>query len=95
MSAPRTAIAGAAESERIGEVPELSALGLALDAARRALADAGLTPNDVDGIAATGLALYQPTALAQALGIRPHWVDSTMMGGCSSLIHVRHAAAAR
>ena len=88
------AIVGAAESERIGAVPELSALGLAVDAARRALEDAGLRPADVDGVAMAGLAPYQPTALARALGIEARWLDATMMGGCSSLMHVRHAAAA-
>ncbi len=94
MSAPRAAIAGAAESARLGKVPELSALGLAIDASRRALDDAGLRPADIDGVATAGLTPYQPTALAHALGITPGWVDATMMGGCSSLMHVRHAAAA-
>ena len=43
------AIVGAAESTEIGTVA-LSALGLATDAARRALADCGLTPADVDEV---------------------------------------------
>ncbi len=44
------AIVGAAESTRIGKVPELSSMGLALDAAANALANAGLDAADVDGL---------------------------------------------
>jgi acetyl-CoA acetyltransferase len=86
-----TVIIGAAESERIGTVPELSALQLHADAARRAIADAGLTMADVDGIASAG---NSPIAVAHYLGITPTYVDGTMVGGCSYLLHVRHAAAA-
>ena len=93
MSATSVAIVGAAETAEIGTV-ELSALGLATDAARRALADCGLTPRDVDGIACTGLTPYLPTLVAHSLGIETRWVDATMVGGCSNLVHLRHAAAA-
>ena len=84
-------IIGAAESDRIGTVPELSALQLHAGAARRAVADAGLTMADVDGIASAG---NSPIAVAHYLGITPTYVDGTMVGGCSYLLHVRHAAAA-
>jgi acetyl-CoA acetyltransferase len=86
-----TCIVGAAETGRIGVVPELSALELHADGARRALADAGLTLADVDGVAAAG---QSPIAVAHYLGIRPTYVDATTVGGCSFLLHVRHAAAA-
>ena len=72
------AIVGAAESTRIGKVPELSSMGLALDAAANALADAGLKASDVDGLT-TG---YMPPAnVAQLLGMKPAWVDNTVVGG--------------
>ena len=59
------AIVGAAESTRIGKVPELSSMGLALDAAANALANAGLDAADVDGLT-TG---YMPPGnVAQLLG---------------------------
>jgi acetyl-CoA acetyltransferase len=87
------AVVGAAESAEIGTVA-LSALGLATDAARRALADCGLTPADVDGVASSGLSPYLPTFVAHSLGIEARWVDATMVGGCSNLVHLRHAAAA-
>jgi len=87
------AIVGAAESTEIGTVA-LSALGLATDAARRALADCGLTPADVDGVAISGLNPYLPTIVAHSLGIETRWIDATMVGGCSNLVHLAHAAAA-
>jgi acetyl-CoA acetyltransferase len=89
----RVAIVGAAESAEIGTVA-LSSLGLATDAARRALADCGLTPADVDGVASSGLNPYLPTMVAHSLGIEARWVDATMVGGCSNLVHLGHAAAA-
>jgi acetyl-CoA acetyltransferase len=87
------AIVGAAETAEIGTVA-LSALGLATDAARRALADCGLTPADVDGVASSGLNPYLPTIVAHSLGIEARWTDASMMGGCSNLMHLRHAVAA-
>lgn len=85
------AIVGAAESTEIGTVA-LSSVGLAVDAARRALDDCGLTPRDVDGVAMAGLNPYLPTLLAHSLGIEASWVDATMVGGCSNLVHLAHAA---
>jgi hypothetical protein len=32
--------------------------------------------------------------VAHYLGLTPKWVDGTAVGGCSFMIHVRHAAAA-
>ncbi|MCK4177078.1 thiolase C-terminal domain-containing protein [Aciditerrimonas ferrireducens] len=85
------AIVGAAESERIGVVPDRSALELHVESARLALADAGLGIGDIDGVAAAGIS---PVVVAHALGITPTYVDGTMVGGCSFLVHVRHALAA-
>ncbi len=61
------------------------------ESARLAVADAGLRMSDVDGVAAAGLS---PVVVAQYLGIAPTYVDATSVGGCSFLLHVRHAAAA-
>jgi acetyl-CoA acetyltransferase len=35
-----------------------------------------------------------PQQIAHYLGITPKWVDGTGVGGCSFMLHVRHAAAA-
>jgi len=86
----KIAIAGAAETD-LGALPNLSELDLRADAAHRALADAGLTIRDVDGITS---ATESPIDVAHYLGITPNWYDGTSVGGCSFLVHVRHAAAA-
>ena len=86
------AVVGAAETTRLGVIPELSQLGLHADAALNAMADCGLSPKDIDGIACA--ANETPVHLAHYLGITPTWIDGTAVGGCSFMIHVRHAAAA-
>jgi len=85
------AVVGAAETTRMGKIPDMSVIGLHADAALNTLADAGLTIKDIDGVATAG---ESPTALAHYLGIVPTWVDGTAVGGCSFMLHVRHAAAA-
>lgn len=86
------AVIGAAESSRIGVVPEMSEIMLHADAALHAMADAGLRPSDIDGFACVGSMI--PPQIAAYIGINPRWVDGTGVGGCSFMFHVRHAAAA-
>jgi acetyl-CoA acetyltransferase len=92
MTHPGVIIAGAAETDRLGKIPDQSTLGLHLEAARNAVADAGLTMKDIDGIAT--VAAPGPVQVAHALGIYPDWIDGTGVGGTSFLLHVRHAVAA-
>jgi acetyl-CoA acetyltransferase len=89
---PGVIIAGAAETDEIGRLPNISTLGLHLEAARNAVADAGLTMRDIDGIAT--VSAPGPVQVAHALGIYPDWIDGTGVGGTSFLLHVRHAVAA-
>src|SRR5262247_1789102 len=91
MKPKSVAVVGAAESTQLGVIPGLSQIQLHADAALNALRDAGLSPSDIDGIATAG---ETPTTVAHYLGITPTWVDGTAVGGCSFMIHVRHAAAA-
>ena len=86
------AIVGAAESTRIGAVPDMAQIMLHADAALNAMEDAGLKPGDIDGVACVGPMM--PQQIAHYLGITPKWVDGTGVGGCSFMLHVRHAAAA-
>lgn len=86
------AVVGASETTRIGVVPEMSQIMLHADAALNALVDAGLKPRDIDGLACVGQMM--PQQIAHYLGITPRWVDGTGVGGCSFMLHVRHAAAA-
>ncbi|MGD8418144.1 MAG: thiolase [Pseudomonadales bacterium] len=91
MSLPRIAVVGAAETTELGIIPDMSQLQLHADAALNAFADAGISAKDIDGVATAG---ESPTAVAHYLGISPTWVDGTSVGGCSFMIHVRHALAA-
>ena len=85
------AVVGAAETTELGKIPNMSQQMLHADAALNAMADAGITAKDIDGVATAG---QRPTDLAYYLGITPHWVDGTAVGGCSFMLHVRHAVAA-
>ena len=88
---PRSvAVVGAAETTELGKIPHTSQIQLHADAALNALADAGLTIKDIDGFATAG---ERPTDVAYYLGLVPKWVDGTSVGGCSFMLHVRHAAA--
>ncbi|MFI4933378.1 MAG: thiolase C-terminal domain-containing protein [Caulobacterales bacterium] len=91
MKQKSVAVVGAAETTKMGRIPDVSVIGLHADAALNALADCGLKPSDIDGVATAGEA---PTSIAHYLGITPTWVDGTSVGGCSFMLHVRHAAAA-
>ncbi|MYE46994.1 MAG: thiolase [Chloroflexi bacterium] len=86
----KVAIVGAAETE-LGVLPDRSMIQLHAEAARLALADAGLTEDDVDGVATAGTT---PADISEYLHISPRWVDGTAVGGGSFLMHVGHAAAA-
>ena len=85
------AIVGVAESDEIGTVPNKSSLQHHAEAAHNALADAGLSKNDVNGLLTAG---FSTLATAEYLGIEPGFTDNTSVGGSSFVIHVAHAAAA-
>lgn len=61
--------------------------------ASEALADAGMTLGDVDGLCCIGT-MVSTMELAEYLGIQPTYTDNTMIGGASFETHVEHAAAA-
>lgn len=85
------AIIGAAETDEIGSLPHTAMIELHAQAALNAMRDAGVSPSEVDGIATAG-----PFAMevSHYLGLTPRWLDGTMIGGGSFMLHVRHAAAA-
>lgn len=86
------AIVGAAESD-LGLTGN-SVLGLQTQALLRSLADAGLSLSDVDGLATAGGSRFPATQLADYLGLRPTWTESSMAGGCSFEMHVARAVQA-
>ncbi|MER7203097.1 acetyl-CoA acetyltransferase [Streptomyces sp. CB01635] len=87
----RVAIAGIALSD-CGRVDEATPYALHAQAARRAVADAGLTPDVVDGFAGAGLGILAPVEVAEYLGLKPRWVDSTSVGGSTWEVMAAHAA---
>jgi acetyl-CoA acetyltransferase len=91
MRRNQVAVVGAAETTELGIIPNVSQIQLHADAALNAIADAGLKLSDIDGVAT---AVETPQQIAHYLGIKPTWVDGTSVGGCSFMLHVRHAAAA-
>ena len=86
-----TAITGVA-TFGCGEAPGFTDIELLARAARAAVADAGLTMRDIDGICtASGSATMWPMPVAEYLGIRPRFLDSTMIGGSSFIAHLMPA----
>src|SRR5947208_3711316 len=89
----RVAIVGAALSD-CGRVDTKTAFELHHQAAARALADAGMTKDDVDGLASTGMGLLAPIEIAEYLGLRPNWSESTGVGGAAWEFMAEHAVEA-
>ncbi|WP_181309660.1 acetyl-CoA acetyltransferase [Nocardioides campestrisoli] len=86
------AVAGAAECD-LG-VTGKSILTLQAQAVTRALADAGLTLADVDGLATNGISRFSATQLADYLGVVPTWTDSTFAGGSAFEMYLARATQA-
>jgi len=89
----KTAIVGVAESD-LGYTPDKTFLQLIAQATSRALDDAGLTRNDIDGFFTAGWLTMESIMVAEYLGIKPTYSDSTLSGGSAFEFHVEHAAAA-
>lgn len=89
----RVAIVGAALSD-VGRVDDKSPFHLHQQASARALADAGLEKGDVDGFMSTGMGVLAPVEVAEYMGLKPLWADSTGVGGSTWEFMVEHATAA-
>lgn len=90
----KTAIIGVAESD-FGEAPHLSLTQMHAQAARRAIHDADIDKAGIDGLFTVG-GPSQLFALdiAEYLGLKPRYIDSTAVGGSSWETFVEHAVAA-
>jgi acetyl-CoA acetyltransferase len=86
----RVALAGVALSD-MGRVEGATPYGLLAQASRRALSSSGLTPADIDGFASTALGALAPVDVAEYLGLRPRWLDSTAVGGAAWEVMAAHA----
>ena len=76
------------------DLPDHTVWDIHTEVALGALADAGLSLADVDGVFCDGTAGFGVLTLCDHLGLRPTHVDNTETGGSSYLAHVGHAAAA-
>jgi len=72
-----------------GEAPGFTDMELLARAAHAAVADAGLTMADIDGLAtASATATMWPLPVIEYLGLNPTYIDGTMLGGSSFVAHL-------
>ena len=77
------------------KAPDKSVAQIHAESAIGALADAGLSKDDVDGYFCAGDAPgLGPLAMADYMNLKLKHLDSTDLGGCSYIAHVAHAAEA-
>src|SRR5437763_4825522 len=93
----RYAIVGIGETET-GKLPGVSTLALHLEAIRRALGDAGLRNDQVDGLL-TNQPMHDPmrsysVVVAHAAGITPRYTTDLALGGATPVAMVHHAVMA-
>ena len=89
----RAVIVGVATSD-YPNLPDFSEHQVHAQAAERALADAGLDFGDVDGLATAGFFPMYAVGVCEYLGLHPHHVDETHLGGASFEVLVEHAVTA-
>ncbi len=85
------AIAGVGQAG-LGQAHGFTEMEILVQAAQRAVADAGLTMQDIDGIATASVtATMWAMPVIEHLGIKPTFIDSTMLGGSSFVAHLMPA----
>lgn len=93
----KVAIVGAADTT-VGVVPDIGATGLCVDAALRALKDAGITKDKIDGlITCNSMAepyMYHAEAIAEFLQIFPRYTMTVNAGGGTTFSALHQAASA-
>lgn len=86
-------ITGVAETP-LGEVRDHNELSMVAVAAREAVAEAGLTLRDVDGIFVNYMGEEGSVRVGEYLGIQPRYADSSDLGGAAFEAFIHHAIAA-
>ena len=78
-----------------GEAPGWTEVELTAKAVAAAVHDAGMRLSDVDGLITASASAFMPSLqLAEHLGLRPRFFDTTMVGGASFVGHLLQAAMA-
>jgi len=76
----------------IGDATGFTAIEILADAARKAVIDAGMKMTDIDGLATcSSAASMWSLPVAEYLGLRPQFINSTMIGGSSFIAHIMPA----
>ncbi|NLB30399.1 MAG: thiolase [Alcaligenaceae bacterium] len=84
----KVAVAGVGQAG-IGQAHGFSEMEILVQAAHRAVTDAGLSLQDIDGITTASVASTMwAMPVIEHLGIRPTFIDSTMIGGSSFVAHL-------
>jgi acetyl-CoA acetyltransferase len=93
----KVAIVGAADTE-VGKIPHLGPTALCIDAACRALDDAGISKDQVDGLVTCNSMvepyMYHAEVMAEYLQIFPRYCISANAGGGTTFSTIQHAATA-
>lgn len=90
----KVAIVGVGQAG-IGDATGFTAMEILAQASARAVADAGMTMQDIDGLATcSSAATMWSMPTVEYLGLRPKFIHSTMIGGSSFIAHILPAAQA-
>lgn len=85
------AVAGVGQAG-LGQAHGFTEMEILVQAAHRAVTDAGLTMQDIDGIATASVtSTMWAMPVIEHLGIKPTFIDSTMLGGSSFVAHLMPA----
>ncbi len=83
-----TAIVGVGQAG-LGDASGFTEMEILTQASLDACADAGVSLRDIDGLATCSVTSGMwAMAVAESLGIRPRFIDSTMLGGSSFVAHL-------
>lgn len=96
MGETEAVITGVAESDEVGRVPDKSVFQLQAEASLNALEDAGVSPDEVDGLFVQGAGFrdrfhFPQVTVGEYLGIEPRISSSNDMGGATAYGHVEYA----
>ncbi|MDQ8035131.1 MAG: thiolase [Bordetella sp.] len=84
----KVAVAGVGQAG-LGQAVGYTEMEILVQAAQRAVADAGLSMQDIDGLCTASVAAPMwAMPVIEHLGIRPTFIDSTMLGGSSFVAHL-------
>lgn len=96
MSDGTAVIAGVAEADEVGRVPDKTVLQMQAEAAKNAVEDAEVSPSEIDGLFIQGSGFrerfhFPQVSVGEYLGIEPTISSSNDAGGASAYAHIQYA----